>query len=381
MLQYIIRRLVLMIPTLLGVSLLVIFFIRLLPGDAVDILISQTEVQGMDQSFKAMVDERLVEKGFSDPGAAPRDDRTAVQNALIDEQLKKDGIDPATASPSQRQTAKSDLARKAYGDRIRADVGLDKNYIEQWWDWVSHALRGDFGTTLLGGRSINDELRKRIPVSTELGLIGMLFGVLIAIPTGIVSAVKQDTWVDYVWRSTAVAMLALPSFFSATIIIALAIRWFDYSFPVFYKQFWDDPMTNLEMVIAPGFILGTVLSGSLMRLTRAQMLEVLRQDYIRTARAKGLGAWPVTINHAVRNALIPVVTIIGLQVPVLIGGSLVLEQIFGIPGVAQYLYTSILQREYPAIIAVNMIVALVIMLSNLAVDVTYAYLDPRVRLS
>ncbi len=381
MLQYIIRRLLLMIPTLIGVSLLVIFFIRLLPGDAVEILISQSEIQGMDQSFKKLVDDRLVKAGYPEPGTAPREERVKIQNELIDAQLKRDGLDPATATAAQRQTAQNDIARKAYGDRIRRDVGLDKNYFEQWWDWTSHAVRGDFGTTLLGGRSINDELRRRLPVSAELGLVGMLFGVLIALPTGIVSAVKQDTWADYVWRSTAIAMLALPSFFAATLVIALAGRWFDYSFPVFYEQLWDDPVTNLELVLVPGFILGIGLSGTLMRLTRAQMLEVLRQDYIRTARAKGLGGWPVVMRHAVRNALIPVVTIIGLQVPVLIGGSLVLEQIFAIPGIAQYLFLSIWQREYPAIIAINMIVALVIMVSNLVVDVAYAYLDPRVRLA
>jgi peptide/nickel transport system permease protein len=215
----------------------------------------------------------------------------------------------------------------------------------------------------------------------ELGLIGMFFGILIALPTGIVSAVRQDTWVDYLWRSMAIAMIALPSFFLATIVIALAGRWFDYSFPIFYKQLWEDPRANLELVLIPGIILGIGLSGTLLRLTRAQMLEVLRQDYIRTARAKGLNGWSVTVSHGVRNALIPVVTIIGLQIPVLIGGSLVLETIFGIPGIAQYLLTAINAREFPVIIAINMIVATLIVVSNLVVDVAYAYLDPRVHLS
>jgi peptide/nickel transport system permease protein len=273
------------------------------------------------------------------------------------------------------------MALQAYGDSIRERVGLDKNYFAAWWDWTTNALRGDFGESLLGGRPINQELRRRIPVSAELGVIGMIFGVLIALPTGIISAVKQDTWVDYLWRSTAIAMIALPSFFIATIVIAVAGRSFDYSFPVFYKQLWDDPKTNMELVVVPGFILGVGLSGTLLRLTRAQMLEVLRQDYIRTARAKGLNGWSVTMRHAVRNALIPVVTIIGLQVPVLIGGSLVLEQIFGIPGVALYLLNSIANREFPAIIAINMIIAFLIVVSNLVVDITYAYLDPRVHLS
>ena len=381
MTQYIIRRLILMIPTLIGVSLLIIFFLRLLPGDAVDILISQTEVQGISESFKSLVDEELEKQGFEDPGTAPRDARRAVENQIIDAKLKADGIDPATATPDKRNVARNDLALQEYGDVIRRRVGLDKNYIEQWWSWIANAVRGDLGVTLIGSRPIGDELQRRIPVSTQLGLLGMVFGVLIALPTGIVSAVRQDSWIDYAMRSAAIAMLALPSFFIATLVIALGGRWFDYSFPIFYKQLWDDPKTNLELVLIPGFILGIGLSGTLLRLTRAQMLEVLRQDYIRTARAKGLGARSVIFGHAVRNAMIPVITIIGLQVPVLIGGSLVLEQIFGIPGIAQYLLVSILSREFPAVIAINMVVAVVIVASNLVVDIMYAYLDPRVKLS
>jgi peptide/nickel transport system permease protein len=389
MTQYIIRRILLMIPTLLGVSLLIMFFIRLLPGDAVDILISQTEVQGLSASFKQLADERLEDRGNEDPGVAPREVRAEVEKELIDEELERMDRDPATANDAQRNEAKNALALRTYGDGIRAKIGIDKNYIHQWWDWLIHAVRGDMGQSLLGGKSINEELQRRIPVSFELGLLGMIVGVLIALPTGIMSAVRQDTWVDYLWRGIAIAMIALPSFFLATIIIALAGRdeyWFgiggpNYSFPIFYKQFWDNPKENLELIWVPAFILGVGLSGTLLRLTRAQMLEVLRQDYIRTARAKGLNGWSVTMRHAVRNALIPIVTIVGLQVPVLIGGSLVLEQIFGIPGVAQYLLSSISNREFPAVIAINMIVAFIIVVSNLAVDVTYAYLDPRVHLS
>jgi peptide/nickel transport system permease protein len=381
MTQYIIRRILLMIPTLMGVSLLIMFFIRLLPGDAVDILISQTEVQGLSTSFKDLTDRELRKEGFDDLVAVPPEARKAAEDRLIDQQLRREGKNVADASPSDRQTARNSLARKEYADSIRRKVGLDKNYFEQWWDWTIHAVRGDLGDSLLGSKPINEELRRRIPVSAELGLIGMVFGVLIALPTGIMSAVRQDTWVDYLWRGAAIAMIALPSFFIATIVIALAGRWFDYSFPIFYKQLWDDPRTNLELIMVPGFILGVGLSGTLLRLTRAQMLEVLRQDYIRTARAKGLNSWAVTMRHAVRNALIPVVTIIGLQVPVLIGGSLVLESIFGIPGVAQYLLSSISNREFPAIVAINMIVAFIIVVSNLVVDITYAYLDPRVHLS
>ena len=150
---------------------------------------------------------------------------------------------------------------------------------------------------------------------------------------------------------------------------------------MFYKDLWDDPSENLQLVVIPAIILGIGLSGTLLRLTRAQMLEVLRQDYIRTARAKGLAGHSVVVRHAVRNAFIPIVTVIGLQVPVLVGGSLVLESIFGIPGVAQYLFLSIFNRDFPAIIGVNMVVAATIVLINVAVDVSYAILDPRVKLA
>lgn len=379
MLQYIIRRILLMIPTLIGVSLLVTGLLRLLPADAVDILVSQGEVQGGLASFNEIVDERLKADG-KDP-ATQGSDRTRAENAVISDQLKREGIDPASATPSQKSAARNTLARDRYKDNIRERVGLDKNYIEQWWDWTSNALQGDLGTSLIGSRPVNDELQRRIPVSIELGVLALAVSILIAVPLGVASAVWQDSWVDYGLRGFAIAMLAVPSFFMATIVIALASRWWNYSFPTRYREFWDQPMTNIEQVYVPAIILGIGLSGGLLRLTRAQMLEVLRQDYIRTARAKGLARWSVVTRHAVRNALVPVVTVIGLQVPVLVGGSLVLEAIFGIPGVALYLFQSIGNRDFPAIIAVNMVVAVVIIVVNLAVDVTYAVLDPRIRLS
>lgn len=369
-----------MIPTLIGVSLLVTGLLRLLPADAVDILVSQGEVQGGLASFKEIVDERLTADG-KDPATVSITDRTRAENAVINEQLQREGIDPASAAPSQKSQAQNTLALTRYKDNIRERVGLDKGFLEQWWDWTSGAVRGDLGTSLVGSREVNDELKRRIPVSIELGLLAMFVSIAIAVPLGVASAVMQDRWVDYGLRSFAIAMLAIPSFFLATIVIALASRWWNYSFPTHYADFWDDPQTNLEMVLVPAIILGIGLSGGLLRLTRAQVLEVMRQDYIRTARAKGLSGHLVVTRHAVRNALLPVVTVIGLQVPVLVGGSLVLEAIFGIPGVALYLFQSIGNRDFPAIIAVNMVVAVVIIVVNLAVDVTYAVLDPRIRLS
>jgi peptide/nickel transport system permease protein len=376
--QYIIRRLLLMIPTLLGVSLLVTAFVRLLPGDAVDILTDNNGLQGRDEVLRASVDAGLRKEG-KDPATAIFQDKKRIEDAIVDAELRKEGHDPATATPVQRDAAKNEFARNAYKDEIRARLGVDKNYIHQWWSWVSHAARGDLGVTLAGGRPIGPELRERIPTSIELGLLGMLVSVVIALPVGIISAVKQDTAIDYVARSGAIGMLAIPSFFFATLVIIAASRWFDYSFPFFFSKLTDDPKKNLELIWMPAVILGIGLSGTIMRLTRAQMLEVMRQDYMRTARAKGLAGRSVVVRHGVRNALVPVVTIIGLQIPVLVGGSLVLEQIFGIPGVARYLFTAINNRDFPIIIAVNMLFAVVIIFSNLVVDLTYAVLDPRIR--
>ena len=380
MAHYIARRLLLMIPTLLGVSLLVTALLRLLPADAVDILVAGGEVQGGGAAFKEIVDKQLTSDG-KDPTKASITDRARAENVVINAQMKRDGVDLEKATESNRIAAKSSVALNAYKDAIRVRLGLDKNYFQQWWSWVSHAARGDLGVSLIGSRPVADELKRRIPVSIELGVLGMLISVGIALPLGVASAVKQDGAVDYGLRSAAIAMLAIPSFFLATIVIAVASRYWNYSFPVKYAELWDDPRTNLELVLVPAIILGIGLSGTLMRLTRAQMLEVMRQDYIRTARSKGLASRAVIIRHAVRNAFMPIITVIGLQVPVLVGGSLVLEQIFGIPGVARYLFESISNRDFPAVIAVNMVVAVVIVVTNLFVDLTYAVLDPRVRLT
>jgi peptide/nickel transport system permease protein len=378
MTQYIIRRLLLMIPTLIGVSLLITALLRLLPGDAVDILVTENSVGGGNQAFKEIVDGRLTAAGI-DPLQAGFGDRIAIENELIAAQLKREGVDFATATDAQKQSARNTIAFDSYKDTIRAKMGLDKNYIEQWWSWATGILRGDFGSSIVGGRPVADELKRRIPASIELGVLALMTSIVVALPIGIMSAVKQDSVTDYVTRSFAIAMLALPSFFVATIVIALAARIFHYSFPIFYVDFWKDPVQNLKLVLVPALILGFSLSGQLMRLTRAQMLEVMRQDYMRTARAKGLRERAAIMRHGMRNAFIPVITVIGLQIPVLIGGSLVLEQIFGIPGVARYLFESIIRRDFPPIIGINIVVAFVIVFANLVVDVLYAYLDPRIR--
>ncbi len=377
--QYILRRLLLMIPTLLGVSLLVTGMLRLMPGDAVDIMVTEFATSGGNQEFRLLVDHVLeaegkvaAEAGFSE--------RLAIEKQIITDELAKDGIDYETTTVAIRLEAKNVLALGALKDRIRQRLGVDKPYIAQWWEWVTNAVRGDFGEKITGGQSVSQEMRSRLPASFQLGIMAMIFGAFVAIPVGVISAVKQDGPLDYIGRGGAIAMLALPSFFVATLVIAGAGRWMGYSFPIFYQKLWEDPSVNLQIMVPPAIILGFILAGTLMRITRAQMLEVLRQDYIRTAQAKGLVQRKVVMGHAVRNALLPVVTIIGLQVPILIGGSLVLEQIFFIPGIARYLFASILARDFPSIIAINMVIATLIVFTNLLVDILYGVLDPRVKL-
>jgi peptide/nickel transport system permease protein len=378
--QYILRRLLLMIPTLLGVSLLVTGMLRLMPGDAVDIMVTENATSGGNREFKLLVDAELESQG-KNPEGASFGERSEIEIGLISQELTKVGKEYETASAAERLDAKNVLALGALKDRIRERLGVDKPYIAQWWEWVTNAVRGDFGDKITGGGSVSSEIKTRLPASFQLGIMAMIFAAFVAVPIGVISAVKQDGPLDYLGRGGAIAMLALPSFFVATVLIALAGKWLDYSFPIFYKKIWDDPSTNLQLMVPPAIILGFILSGTLMRITRAQMLEVLRQDYIRTAQSKGLVQRRVVMGHAVRNALLPVVTIIGLQVPILIGGSLVLEQIFGIPGIARYLFASILNRDFPSIIAVNMVIAVLIVFTNLLVDVLYGILDPRVQLS
>lgn len=310
--RYIIRRLVLLLVTLFGVSVFVFGLIRLLPGDAVTML---------------------------------------LQDYAYAENL----------------------------DALRAKLGLDRPAYIQYWEWLGRVLRGDLGQSLRSRQPIVDELARRLPITAELGILAMFIGLAISIPIGVLSAVKQDTLTDYVARGVAVAALAVPGFWLGTLVITFPSIWFRWTPPLQYTPLHVDPVKNLSHVIIPAAILGIGLSGTLMRLTRATMLEVLRQDYIRTAWAKGL-AWRVVVfRHALKNALIPVVTVLGLQVSVLVGGSVVMEQIFVIPGMGRYLLEAIQYRDYPVVQALNLVFALVILLSNLTVDIVYAYLDPRIQ--
>ena len=239
-------------------------------------------------------------------------------------------------------------------------------------------LRGDLGTPLLRPEPVGELIAGRLPATIELGLVAVIVGVLIGVPIGIYSAVRQDTIGDYVGRSFAIFGLATPNFWLATIILVFPAIWWAWSPPLRLVRLSADPVRHFSMFIVPGLILGTYLAASTMRMTRTMMLEVLRQDYIRTAWAKGLRERLVILRHVIKNALIPVVTLVGLQVPIIVGGSVIMEQMFAIPGLGRLMIDALFDRDYPLISGINLFFAAAVMVINLLVDVLYAYLDPRV---
>ena len=313
---YLVRRLLLIVPTLIGVTVLVSTLVHLLPGDVVDSVIGQfTPLSDQDHN------------------------------------------------------------------RVRHELGLDKGLLESYASWVGGALTADLGKSLATRVPVRDEIKNRLPVTAELGLLAMVISLAISLPVGVLSAVRQDSWLDYAARSFSIGMVAIPGFWLGTLVMVYPNKWWNYAPPLQYRSLFEDPRANLEMMIVPALILGIGLSGTVMRLTRTQVLEVMRQDYIRTAWAKGLRERVVIVRHGLRNALIPVITLIGLQVPVIVGGAVILETIFSIPGVGRYLVSAINLRDYPIIQGVNLLIACVVVFSNLVVDVCYAVLDPRVRYS
>ena len=314
---YIIRRFLLIIPTLFILSILVFLSVRFIPGDVID----------------AMVDETGV---FS-----TKNDREALEHML----------------------------------------GLDVPVHVQYGQWLGGIfLHGTLGESLWGGYySIEDKILLRLPVTIELGVLALVIGLAIALPVGIYSAIRQDTATDYVGRSIAIIGLATPNFWLGTMVMIYPVIWWGWSPPMELIPFTEDPLGNLGMFIIPSLILGTAMAAATMRMTRTMMLEVLRQDYIRTARSKGLNERAVVTRHAVKNALIPVVTLIGLQLPILVGGAVIMENIFNLPGVGRLFLTALQNRDYPMVSGVNLFLSTVVMLSILLTDLIYPYLDPRVR--
>ena len=311
MTQYILRRLLLMVPTLLLVSMIVFSLIRLIPGDIAEIMVE-------NRKYASDVDE------------------------------------------------------------LRHRLGLDQPLPLQYGKWLGGLATGDWGTSLWTGRTIGEELRHRIPLTLQFGIMTMVVSLIVAIPIGVMSAIRQDGAVDYVTRSAAILGLSFPPFWIATILLVFGSIWFGWA-PRQWVPFGRDPWGSILALTVPALILGVDRAASLMRMTRAMMLEVLRQDYVRTAWAKGLRERVIVIRHALRNALIPVVTILGLQVPAILGGSVVIETIFNLPGTGKFMLDAIQARDYPMVQVMNMVFAAFVLFTNLAVDLAYGLINPRIR--
>ena len=259
-------------------------------------------------------------------------------------------------------------------------LGLDVPVYVQYGRWVGGIfLRGTLGDSLLGGFTIEEKIFARFPVTVELGVLALVIGFVIALPVGIYSAIRQHTAADYVGRSFAIIGLATPNFWLGLMVVIFPAIWWAWSPPMQLIPFREDPLGNLRMFLIPSAILGTALSAATMRMTRTMMLEVLRQDYIRTAWSKGLRERVVVVRHATRNALIPVVSLIGLQLPILVGGSVIMENIFNLPGLGRLMLDALEIRDYPLVSGINLLFATGVVLINLVIDLLYAYLDPRVR--
>ena len=250
----------------------------------------------------------------------------------------------------------------------------------QYGRWIGGIfLHGTLGESLMGRGAVKERIIERLPVTLELGLMAILIGLVIALPVGIYSAIRQDTAADYLGRSIAILGLATPNFWLGIMVMIFPAIWWGWAPPMELVAFTEDPLGNLAVFIIPSLILGTAASAATMRMTRTMMLEVLRQDYIRTAWAKGLKERVVVLRHAVKNALIPVITLIGLQLPLLVGGSVIMENIFNLPGLGRLLLNALNVRDYPVVSGINLFFATAVVGINLLIDLIYAVLDPRVR--
>ena len=313
---YVIRRLLLIIPTLLILSVIVFLLVRFIPGDVIDI----------------MAGEMMLTAG----------------------EIDREGLERA--------------------------LGLDLPIHVQYGRWISDiVLHGSLGQSLLGRFSVREKIAGRLPVTMQLGATALVIGLLIALPVGIYSAIRQDTAADYVGRSVAVIGLATPNFWLAVMVMLYPAIWWGWSPPIRFIPFSRDPLGNLGMFLIPGVILGTAMAAATMRMTRTMMLEVLRQDYVRTAWSKGLKEKAVVVRHAVKNAIIPVVTLVGLQLPILVGGSVIMENIFALPGLGRLMLNALENRDYPVVSGINLLFGTAVVVGNLFIDLAYAFLDPRIR--
>ena len=312
---YILKRLLLMIPTLFGVAVLVFFMLRVAPGD-------------------------IVELKYAGSGT---------------------------------------FAPKEALDRERAQLGLDKPLPYQFIRWISGIVRFDFGESMWTGRPITEEIKIRLELSLQLAVMATVVAILIALPCGTLAALKQDTWVDYVVRIFAIGGLAMPSFWLGIVMILGFLIFFKWLPPLTFTSFWTDPRANLMQLIWPALAVGYRYSAMATRMTRSAVLEVLREDYVRTARAKGLWERAVVVKHALRNALLPIVTVIGLEFAFLIGGLVVTEQVFNLNGIGMLFVESVTHRDYTMTQALVLLVSFAFIFMNFLIDLLNAWLDPRIR--
>jgi len=274
------------------------------------------------------------------------------------------------------------LEEKAYGkdlEDLRAKLGLNRPIHVQYLDWLGAVARGHLGESLWTRQPVLAELARRLPVTAALGGMALAVAILIGIPVGVVAAVRPDGVLDFFARSAAILGLSVPAFVTAILVTLLPAIWWGWTPRVRFVEFSSDPGAYVLQFVLPGVILGVASAAGIMRLTRGMLLEVLRQDYVRTAWAKGLGERVVVLKHALKNAVIPVTTVRGVQVAAIAGGAVIVEWIFGIPGMGQFLVDAIVQRDYPVIQGINLVIVTIIVVTNLTVDLVYAVLDPRIR--
>jgi len=318
--DYIIRRLVLMIPTMFVVSIVVFLMIRFIPGDVVDLMAMQM--------------------------------------------MQAESVGEGTISPED----------------IRRTLGLDLPVHVQYGRWMEGIVtRGDFGTSMWTGDPVIEEIINRLPVTLELGFFAFIISQLVALPVGLISAIRQDSWWDYLGRSFAIISLATPAFWLGTMIIVFPSIWWGWSPEVELIRFSKDPVGNLVQFVIPAALLGTQMSATTMRMLRTTMLDVMRQDYVRTAWSKGLRERVVILRHALKNAMLPVITIVAGQLFIMIGGTVIIEQIFNLPGMGRLFIEAVFERDYPYVSGINLILASLGLVLILATDLSYAYLDPRIR--
>lgn len=264
-------------------------------------------------------------------------------------------------------------------DALRRELGTEKNIFVQYASWIGDLFQGNLGNSLWDRTPVSDEIKARFPVTIQLAAMALLIAVIVAVPLGILSAVKQDTWYDYVIKVFTISGVAAPTFWLGILIIVFLAKVFNWLPPLDFARLWEEPLTNLQQLMLPALALGVHDLAFIARVTRSSTLEVLREDYIRTARAKGLGEVVILSRHALKNAALPVLTVAGIRFGALMGGVVLIETIFLVPGTGSLLIDSIGRRDFPFIQSLVLLAALVMLVANLVVDLLYAWLDPRIR--